>query len=182
MTKLLNALMAGKDGAALALVGAPGIDIDAQTDMGLTALMIALAQEQNAVVKKLLDAGARTDLKDKHGKTALDIARDCANEEGRNMMYRRLDALGVQQELHHAARDGNLDALAFLVDEMDASLQAAGPRGKSALEEAEVSSAFEAAAFIEEKLANFPEQAGREMRQGTKKPVSAMKQIVFKNS
>ena len=186
MTKLHNALMAGKDGAALALIAAGGIDLNAQNDMGYTALMLALAQFQNGVAKALLDKGVRTDLTDKRGKTALELARDCGNDEGRNMMYRLLDRDGIQRETLHAAREGHTDALAFLVDELNASLVDRPAGGKNAQEEAGIATAFngtfDAVLYIDEKLEKFPDDAGRDMHRGAKKPVAAMKPLVLRKS
>ena len=49
--------------------------LDLQSDLGWTALMCAAASGRLAVVRRLLRAGARTDLRDRHGRrTALQIA------------------------------------------------------------------------------------------------------------
>ncbi len=53
-----------------------GVDPNAVYDNDLTALMWAAGFGKTATVKALLDAGARTDLKDNRGKTALDMARE----------------------------------------------------------------------------------------------------------
>lgn len=180
MTKLHDALLQGRDGAALTLLNAGGIDINAQDDIGRTALMLALAQGQNKVAKKLLEQGARTELKDKFNHTALECAREGGNEAGRNMMFRRLDEAGVQREMFHAVREGDLDALTFLVEEMNAKLNDKSSRGKTALEEAEVCTHFDTAAWIEEKLAAFPDDAAQEMRSGARNAVRPMKPLTLK--
>jgi ankyrin repeat protein len=55
---------------------ARGIDPNAVYRNDLTALMWAAGYGRNAAVKTLLAAGARADLRDNRGKTALDIARE----------------------------------------------------------------------------------------------------------
>ena len=55
---------------------AKGVDANAVYANDLTALMWAAGFGKTATVKALLDAGARADLKDNRGKTALDIARE----------------------------------------------------------------------------------------------------------
>jgi len=57
------------------------VDIDLQNDFGYTALIEAVALKDGSllyqdIVKLLLDGGAKTDLKDKTGKTALDYAEE----------------------------------------------------------------------------------------------------------
>lgn len=181
-TKLHNALLTGKGSAALALIEAGGIDLNAQDDVGRTALMLAAAQSFNKVVAKLLEKDVRTALTDKFNHTALEMARDGGNEEGRNMLYRRLGPAELQAEAIHAAREGDIDALRFLVDEMDVSLSAVSSRGKTALEEAEVSTQLDAAEWIEQKLADFPAKAGRDMHKGVNASMKPLKKIIFKNS
>ena len=55
-----------------------GIDINAIGDMGETPLHAAVHQKNMAVIKALLHADARTDIRSEFGKTA----RDLANEKG----------------------------------------------------------------------------------------------------
>ena len=55
------------------------VDWDANVDMkdnrGQTALMTAAQMNHPEVVKRLLNAGARADLRNKEGRTAVDLAR-----------------------------------------------------------------------------------------------------------
>jgi uncharacterized protein len=53
-----------------------GIDPNAIYEHALTALMWAAGYGKTETVGLLLNAGARADLKDDRGKTALDIARE----------------------------------------------------------------------------------------------------------
>ncbi|MDY6903772.1 MAG: ankyrin repeat domain-containing protein [Thermodesulfobacteriota bacterium] len=53
-----------------------GIDINVAGDMGETPLHAALHQHNSAVIKALLDAGARTDIVSEFGKTAVDLAKE----------------------------------------------------------------------------------------------------------
>lgn len=179
-TKLHQALLAGNSRAALALIDA-GAPLDAQDDdTQRTALMLAVAQSLNGVAQKLLEKGARIHLTDKFNRTALDMARDGDNPEGRNMLFRRLKKHELQAAMFHAAREGDVDALAFLVDEMGLSLESKSSRGKTALEEAEVCMQFDAAAWIEDKLAKFPDEAAQQMLKGSGRGFSPMKQLSLK--
>ena len=51
-------------------------DVDALGDMDETALHIALRQKNEALVRLLLDAGARTTIRSEFGETAQDIAHE----------------------------------------------------------------------------------------------------------
>ena len=53
-----------------------GVDPNRTYANDLTALMWAAGYGKTETVKALLDAGARADLRDNRGKTALDIARE----------------------------------------------------------------------------------------------------------
>jgi len=53
-----------------------GIDINAVGDMGETPLHAALHQKNMAVIKALLNANARTDIRSEFGKTAKDLAKE----------------------------------------------------------------------------------------------------------
>eukprot|EP01043_Picozoa_sp_COSAG02_P062076 COSAG02_NODE_8478_length_2556_cov_98.660969_1_plen_294_part_10 len=76
-TGLMGAAMGGKRDVVEWLVRAPGIEIDAQNDSGgNTALHIAAAWGKADCVLVLLEAGASALLKDTHGKTALELARE----------------------------------------------------------------------------------------------------------
>ncbi|MEZ0222932.1 MAG: ankyrin repeat domain-containing protein [Alphaproteobacteria bacterium] len=181
-TKLHQALLAGNSKAALALID-EGTPIDAQDDeTQRTALMLAVAQSLNKVAEKLLDKGARIYLTDKFNRTALDMARDGGNEVGRNMLFRRMKKNELQAAMFHAAREGDTDTLSFLVDEMGLSLMDKSSRGKNALEEAEVCMQFDAAAYVEDKLAKFPDEAAQQMLKGARENFRPMKQISLKRA
>ena len=53
-----------------------GIDINAVGDMGETALHVALHQNNEIVIKALLNANAKTDIVSEFDKTAMDIAKE----------------------------------------------------------------------------------------------------------
>jgi ankyrin repeat protein len=53
-----------------------GADVNAKNGGGLTALMIAAAANQPALVSILIKAGADVGARDEKGETALSIARD----------------------------------------------------------------------------------------------------------
>lgn len=179
-TKLHQALVAGNSRAAQALIDSGNVPLDAQDDVGRTALMLAVAQGFNGVAKRLLEKGARIHLKEDNGKTALDIAIGSENAEGRNMLFRQLKQHELQAAMFHAAREGDVDALSFLVDEMDLSLLDKSSRGKSALEEADICMQFDAAAWIEDKLAKFPDEAAQQMLKGARESFRPMKKLTLK--
>jgi ankyrin repeat protein len=178
-TKLHQVLLAGNSKAALALIET-GVSLDARDDTERTPLMLAMAQSQNRVAKKLIEKGARIHLSDKFNRTALDYARESDNAEGRNMLFRCLKRDELKAAMFHAARAGDTDALAFLVDEMGLSLLDKSSRGKNALEEAEVCMQFDASAYIEDKLAKFPDEAAQQMHKGTREDFRPMKKISLK--
>ena len=53
-----------------------GIDINAVGDMGETPLHAAIRQNNMAIIKALLKANARIDIKSEFGKTSLDLAKE----------------------------------------------------------------------------------------------------------
>jgi ankyrin repeat protein len=55
---------------------AKGVDPNAVYHNDLTALMWAAGFGKTSTVRALLDAGARADVKDDRGKTAIDMARE----------------------------------------------------------------------------------------------------------
>jgi ankyrin repeat protein len=67
------------------LLKAPGIDINAKNDKDNTPLHLAVKAECVSIVKLLLDKGARQDLPNNEGKTALDLAATSTNEEIKNL-------------------------------------------------------------------------------------------------
>lgn len=67
----------GTEGEALEAVklcASRGLDINAATDKGLTALHGAASRGANTIVKYLVESGAKLDAKDKKGLTPLDVA------------------------------------------------------------------------------------------------------------
>lgn len=54
-----------------------GVPIDAQDNDGLTALMFTAMHAERDAMAVLLEKGARTDLTDKRGRMAAEVAEDC---------------------------------------------------------------------------------------------------------
>lgn len=79
-TALMEAAKNGNSAAVAALLTAkkPKPDLDLQDSQKNTALSEAVARQDVQSVKALVAAGARLDLQDINGKTALDIAKDMA--------------------------------------------------------------------------------------------------------
>ena len=75
LTALLYAARGGCLGCVDALIGA-GADLNVPTPEGVTALMVALDNNQNDVAKLLIDRGANPHVWDVYGRTALYIAVD----------------------------------------------------------------------------------------------------------
>ena len=75
-TGLMGAAADGRRDVVEWLVRAPGIEIDAQSDSGWTALHCAAYCGSADCVLVLLEAGASALLKDEEGRTALELARD----------------------------------------------------------------------------------------------------------
>jgi quinoprotein dehydrogenase-associated probable ABC transporter substrate-binding protein len=57
-----------------------GADVNAVSSKGVTALMIAAARDNSALIGVLMRAGARADIKSAEGQTALDIATQNGND------------------------------------------------------------------------------------------------------
>lgn len=57
-----------------------GIDINETTNRGMTPLMYAAIYNQSEIAKLLLEKGAKLDMKDKSGSTALDHAKNSGFE------------------------------------------------------------------------------------------------------
>jgi ankyrin repeat protein len=78
-TPLHCALHHGHEAIAKALLEQPGIDVNRQTEEGVTPLMLACEIDSEKLVEVLLHKGARPDVERKDGITALDIAvkRNC---------------------------------------------------------------------------------------------------------
>lgn len=73
-TPLMYVVAYDDEGALTTVLIKKGANVDAQNDEGRTALMEAVSHKRPFSVFYLLAAGAKTDLKDKRGKTAYDIA------------------------------------------------------------------------------------------------------------
>ena len=72
---LCDAACSGNVAAVQLLVHA-GVDLNGQDEHGATALHYAVYYGQAAVIKRLLQLGARTDLQNEDGKTASDLMRE----------------------------------------------------------------------------------------------------------
>ena len=57
-----------------------GSDVNAMSTLGVTALMIAAARDNSALIGVLMRAGARAEIKSQEGQTALDIATQNGND------------------------------------------------------------------------------------------------------
>jgi ankyrin repeat protein len=57
-----------------------GADVNAISAKGVTALMIAAARDNSALIGVLMRAGARAEIKSEEGQTALDIANQNGND------------------------------------------------------------------------------------------------------
>ncbi|HYZ84951.1 MAG TPA: ankyrin repeat domain-containing protein [Bryobacteraceae bacterium] len=82
LTPLMVAVPYGGLKVAQALIDA-GANVNAVDSRGMTALMLSVVSDRHdpAVTKLLLAKGAKTDLKDKYGATALDWAKRTGNPE-----------------------------------------------------------------------------------------------------
>ena len=78
---------------ALKLCFTPSIDIDAVTDTGQTALHLAAAQGDDAAVGFLAARGAKLELKDKQGRTPLDVAMGVGARGGQAAAHQETAAL-----------------------------------------------------------------------------------------
>jgi hypothetical protein len=76
-TALMKASVAGRSGVAIVhLLLVAGAQVNDQDAQGQTALMIAAHQDSREIVQELLNAGAKTGIRDKRNKTAVEHARD----------------------------------------------------------------------------------------------------------
>ncbi|KAI0438824.1 ankyrin [Xylaria telfairii] len=88
----------------------PDLDPNAQGDSGETPLHDAVGRNAEAVVRVLLEYGARTDIKNKHGKTPLRLARE--QDLDRLFDLLRSARLKEQEAEEHAQHNGQSDLLA----------------------------------------------------------------------
>jgi len=89
MTPLRHAIVTDDDGhnETLKLLIAHGADINEQgADTGQTPLHQAAGNDHGEIAKTLLNAGAKVDIKDKMGRTALAVARQYAHTEIAEML------------------------------------------------------------------------------------------------
>jgi len=77
-----------------------GADVNAVSARGLTALMVAAAHDNSALIGVLMGAGAREELKSDEGQTALDIAMQNGNDSA-------VRTLQLYQGNNEATRSGN---------------------------------------------------------------------------
>lgn len=73
---LIESVKEGSWDRSLELIHLPGINIDAQDESEMTALMWAAKGGRTEIAKELLNAGANLNIKNKEGKNALDLARE----------------------------------------------------------------------------------------------------------
>ncbi len=100
---------------AVELALAEGVDVNAANANGQTALHGAVYRAADSVIEHLVDAGARTDLADELGRTALDLAQQGFNQVAslirRERSAARLVELGAtpstQDELNRFASNAN---------------------------------------------------------------------------
>ncbi len=84
---------------ALRLLVQHGVDPDAFNERGQTALHIAAARGADSLVRYLAEQGAKLDMKDRRGRTPLDIALGMANENSRGPAEVRESTAALLREL-----------------------------------------------------------------------------------
>ena len=75
LTPLLAAARRGNINAMRVLLDSGNVDINAQRDDGMSALHLTARNNAVEALQFLLDRGARTDIKNAHGLTAIEVAR-----------------------------------------------------------------------------------------------------------
>ena len=85
-----------RDADAVRLLMQRGVRINAQDNEGNTALMMAVTKGSSGV-QALLDAGADPNIKNKAGKTALQIAQENKHETSRNEIVKLLQEHGAKE-------------------------------------------------------------------------------------
>ena len=75
-TPIMVASGVGRENVIPVLLARKGIELNAENDNSWTALMIAAVMGRGTVIQLLLEAGADPEVKNKFGKTALDLAQE----------------------------------------------------------------------------------------------------------
>jgi ankyrin repeat protein len=118
---LRDAILSGKVEAVKKLItGDCRIDVKAKDGQGGTALHLAAAEGNAAIVNVLIDAG--TNVKDISGRTPFHWAAIGGNVEVLNLLIKNKAEINVQDEngwtpMHMAACCGNVECVKFLVQE-----------------------------------------------------------------
>lgn len=176
---LLFAIDKGKSEAALKLIEG-GSNLTFQDDALRTPLMLALPLGMNTVIEKLLEKGAGLSLADKFNATAADYARACDNSRGMQLVYKHLNAAGLQDQLFKAIEEENSQLVRYLVEQTGVDfLGARNAKGQSPLEVAELSLDLGLAEYISDKIATCGADAAAAVLDGTREDVKAMKKIAL---
>jgi ankyrin repeat protein len=110
--------------AAMRLLPDSGVDIEAKTKDGWTALRSAAANGRDAVVRLLLKAGADTEAKAEDGRTVLHLA----SANGRDavvqlLLEAKVDVKAKDRDgltaLHHAAANGHEAVVRLLIKKIN---------------------------------------------------------------
>ena len=120
-TTLLDAAESGDHAAALRMVGAKGVNVNATEADGSTAIMYASANGDLELVRALLKAGANVKLKNQFGTSALTEAAiigsapiiDALLKAGADVNFKTPNG---ETPLMAAARSGKVDAAKLLLD------------------------------------------------------------------
>jgi len=79
-TSLMRAVYEGREQVVQALLEQPNIDLSANNDLGATALHLAAANGNAALVRSLLVAGADPSMADRKGRTPGNVAVAAGHE------------------------------------------------------------------------------------------------------
>jgi len=94
-----------RDPEILKLLIDHGFDIEARNSSGRSALLEACAWGWSEIIRALLNAGARTDVRDEWGHTALTITRERSGRAYRNNEELLL-TYGAKDPFEHLYQDG----------------------------------------------------------------------------
>ena len=81
MTALMIASQRGHMPTLETLIKAKNLNLNAQNGIGFTALIMAIQNGNTSTVEILIKAGAKLDVKEDGGYTALDLAKDKLKKE-----------------------------------------------------------------------------------------------------